>query len=172
MRLLAAALAALLAAPAIAGSPPAPGLPPKTVAPVTVTPRTDPPKIVSSYPAAGQVIAPGALVLRITFDQAMDEAGFAFTDAPGGQSLRCLKTPRLLTDEKTFVLLCATAPGSAYALAFNTAPQGGFASISGARAATTELAFSTNEDDGPRDVDAALKAANLTREDMPIATQP
>jgi hypothetical protein len=112
-------------------------------------------------------------VLRITFDQKMAEDGFAFAAAQGGRMPDCLKTPRLLNDEKTFVLLCTTAPGSSYALAFNAVPQGGgFANIGGTRAAPAALAFATNDDDGPRDLDDALKAAKLTRADVPIATQP
>ena len=181
MRTLAAALAAaLLVSPAVFGAcaraapapPEAADLPPKTVAPVTVMPRTDPPKIVSSFPAAGQVIAPGVLVLRITFDQKMDEEGFAFAATPGGQMPTCLKTPRLLNDEKTFVLLCTTAPQSVYSLAFNAVPHTGFANIAGTRAGPAQLAFSTNGEDGPRDLDNALKISKLTAADVPIATQP
>src|ERR1700756_2230454 len=100
-----AALAAFSAASAFAAPQPEPASPPKTVAPVTVVPRTDPPKMVSSFPAAGQVIAAGALVLRITFDQRMDGAGYALAAAPGAAMPNCLKTPQLLNDEKTFVLL-------------------------------------------------------------------
>jgi hypothetical protein len=167
-------LGALVASPATAAPAPpwAAALPPTTVAPVTVLPRTDPPKIVSSFPAAGQVIAPGALVLRITFDQKMDEHGFAFTAAAGGRMPECLKTPRLLNDEKTFVLLCTTRPVSAYSLSFNAPPQGGFENIGGTRAAPAQLAFSTDDEDGPRNLDDALKAAKLTDADVPIATQP
>lgn len=175
MRTLAAALAAgLFASPAFAAPAPpeAAALPPKTVAPVTVMPRTDPPKIVSSFPAPGQAIAPGVLVLRITFDEKMEKDSFAFAAAPGGRMPDCLKTPRLLNDEKTFVLLCTTAPQSAYSLAFNAVPQAGFANIAGTRAAPAQLAFSTDGEDGPRDLDNALKVAKLTSADVPIATQP
>jgi hypothetical protein len=170
----AALLAGLLVGPAFAAPTPprAPDLPPHAVAGVTVFPKTDPPKIVSSFPAAGQVIAPGALVLRITFDQKMDEHGFAFAEAPGGQMPDCLKTPRLLNDERTFVLLCTTRPESSYSISFNAAPQGGFENIGGTRAAPAQLAFSTDNQDGPRDLEDALKAAKLTNADMPIATKP
>jgi hypothetical protein len=147
--------------------------PPNVVAPLTVFPPGDPPKIVASFPAAGEVIAPGALVMRITFDQKMDAAAFAFTAAQSGQMPSCLKTPRLLNDEKTFVLLCTTAPDQKYDIAFNAAPKAGFKSIAGSAAAPAQLAFATNhDDDGPRDLDSALKIAKLTAEDVPIATQP
>jgi hypothetical protein len=172
-----AVLAAALAAPAARAAPAPPeaaSLPPKTVAPVTVIPRGgERPKIVASFPAQGQQIAAGALVLRITFDQKMAEDGFSVSAAPGGQAPACLKTPRLLNDEKTFVLLCTTARKTAYALAFNAQPQGGFANIGGMRATPAGLAFTTSDAlDGPHDLDAALKAAQLTRADVPIARQP
>lgn len=176
MRPLAAVVAiALLTGASARAAPTAPAgasIPPTTVAPVTAYGRSDPPKIVSSFPAQGQAIAPGALVLHITFDQPMDEEGFSFAAAPGGQMPDCLKTPRLLNDSKTFVLLCTTAPKTAYALAFNAAPQGGFANIGGTRAEPAKLAFSTDDEDGPRGLDEALKIAKLTRADVPIATQP
>jgi hypothetical protein len=174
MRVLtAAAVAALSAGLAHAAPPPeAAGLPPKTVAPVTVMPRSNPPKIVGSFPAQGQVMAWGVLVLRITFDQEMDKEGFAFAAAPGGEMPKCLKTPRLLKDEKTFVLLCTTGPTARYSLAFNAPPQGGFTNIGGKRAAPAQLAFSTNDEPGPGNLDDALKAADLTPEDGPVATQP
>jgi hypothetical protein len=161
---------ALLAGPASAQAPAAA---PKTVAPVTVFPHSEPPKLVASFPAAGQAVAPGVLVLKITFDQKMDEHAFSFAAAAGGQAPACLKTPRLLADDKTFVLLCTTAPATAYALAFNAAPQGaGFQSIAGGRAPPAELSFSTDDSDSTRDLDAALKIAKLTQNDVPIATQP
>lgn len=174
MRTLAgAAVAAFFAGSALATpSPEAADLPPRTVAPLTVMPRGEPPRIVGSFPAAGQVIAPGVLVLHVTFDQKMDETGFAFAAAPGGEMPRCLKTPRLLKDEQTFVLLCTTGPDSTYSMTFNATPQGGFVNVGGRRAAPAKLAFSTDHQDGPRNLDDALKIANLTGEDAPIATQP
>jgi hypothetical protein len=164
-------LTGLLAIPTLAQAQ-IPDMPRKTVAPVTVVPATDPPQIVSSFPAAGQAVAPGALVMKITFDQKMDPDDFAFAAAPGAQAPNCLKQPRLLADDKTFVLLCTTAAKTSYGMAFNAAPQGGFANIGGTPARPAQLAFSTNDDDGPHDIAAALKLAGLTANDLPIATQP
>lgn len=176
-RRFAASLGLAAALTAAAGGRAAPfnplDLPPKTVAPVTVYPaNTPPPKIVSSFPGAGETVAPGALVMRITFDQKMDADGFSFSAAgPGGQMPNCLKTPRLLNDEKTFVLLCTTAPETRYAIAFNAAGKG-FKNIAGAPLPAAQLAFATNNEDGPRDLDSALKISKLTEQDVPIATQP
>jgi hypothetical protein len=164
-----------LAAGAAAGAPPAPAappvapLPPKTVSPLTVYPLTDPPKLISSYPAAGETIAPGVLVVRLSFDQPMVEDSFDVTPGPDAAAPKCLKTPRRLNDEKSFVLLCTIAPNSRYALALNAGARGGFANLGGTRAEPATLAFSTNDSDrGPRSVPEAMKAAKLTELDMPI----
>ncbi|HEX3700909.1 MAG TPA: hypothetical protein VHV27_09580 [Phenylobacterium sp.] len=162
---LAVAIAALAAPPSARPAP----QPPTTVSPLTVYPKTDPPRIVSSFPAAGAVVAPGVLVLKITFDQKMLETGFDVRAAAGGQMPDCLKTPRLLNDDKTFVLLCTTAPDAAYSLSFNAAPQGGFENVGETRAAPATLAFTTNKSDGPTNLADAMKVAKLTDVDGPIA---
>jgi hypothetical protein len=170
--ILAAALmsgAAVAAPPAVAPGPPPP---PATVSPLTVFPRTEAPKLVKSFPAAGQAIAPGILVLSVTFDQPMLKTGFDVGAGPGGEAPQCLKTPRLLNDTKTFVLLCATVPHKSYVMAFNARPQGGFENVAEHRADPATLAFSTTDGEGPRDIHAAMKAAGLTDLDMPIQDTP
>jgi hypothetical protein len=168
-----AVLAGSLLGLAAGGALGEPALPPKMVAPVIIYPKTDPPKVVSSYPAAGATIAPGVLVVRITFDQPMAEDEFEFGAAADGPAPKCLKTPRRLNDEKSFVLLCTIAPNSHYALALNGGAgegkaTGGFANLGGARAAAATLAFATNGAEGPQSVAEAMKAAKLTELDMPI----
>jgi len=161
---------AALAAPPVA--PPASSPPTKEVSPVTVYPATAAPKIVKSYPAEGQALPAGVTVLAITFDQPMLKSGFDVAAASGGEAPPCLKTPRLLDDSKTFVLLCTTDPRKSYAIAFNARPQGGFANVAEHRAEPAILKFSTTDADGPRDVHAAMKAANLRDLDMPIQESP
>jgi hypothetical protein len=155
-------------APTQAPTPPSPNV----VAPITVYPATNAPKIVRSYPAAGQALSGGVLVLSVTFDQPMLKTGFDFAAGPGGEAPPCLKTPRLLDDNKTFVLLCTTDPHKSYSLAFNAKPQGGFENVAEHRAEPATLAFSTTDGDGPRDIHAAMKAANLRDIDMPIQDMP
>ncbi|HZZ32776.1 MAG TPA: hypothetical protein VFE10_12385 [Phenylobacterium sp.] len=162
--------AALAAPPAVAPGPPPP---PATVSPLTVFPRTDAPKLVKSYPAAGQAIAPGILVLSVTFDQPMLTSGFDVTSAAGAEPLPCLKTPRLLNDNKTFVLLCTAEPGKTYRLALNGAAQGGFQNQAEHRAEPAALSFTTTTDvNGPADIHAAMKASGLRDIDMPIQDTP
>jgi hypothetical protein len=171
--ILAAALisgAAVAAPPAVAPGPPPP---PATVSPLTVFPRTEAPKLVKSFPAAGQAIAPGILVLSVTFDQPMLNTGFDLTSGSDAEALACLKTPRLLDDKKTFVLLCTAEPGKTYKLALNAAPQGGFQNESEHRAEPTSVGFTTTTNpDGPGDIHAAMKAAGLREIDMPIQDTP
>ena len=119
---------------------------------MTVFPATAAPKIVHSFPAAGQALQAGVTVMSVTFDQPMLKTGFDFGPAAGGETPKCLKTPRLLDDNKTFVLLCTTDPHKAYALTFNAKPEGGFANIGQQRAAPATLNFTTTDADGPRDL--------------------
>lgn len=165
-------IAGLWSGAALAAPPAPPLLPPKDVSPVTVFPATVAPKIVHSFPAAGQALSAGVTVLSVTFDQPMLKTGFDFGPATGGEAPACLKTPRLLNDNKTFVLLCTTDPHKAYAIAFNARPQGGFENVAEHRAEPATLAFSTTDGDGPRDIHAAMKAASLTDLDMPIQDTP
>ena len=173
MRSFAAALIAGLAASAAAAAPapPAPTTPPKTVSPLTVVPA-DAPKLVSSFPAPGQAIAPGVLILKLVFDQKMLSDGFDIQAAPGAAAPDCLKTPRLLNDARTFVLLCTTAPKTRYAFAFNAASAGGFRNEGEIRAQPATLAFSTSDAEGPTDLAAAMKLEGLGSGDMPIENAP
>ncbi|HEY8003698.1 MAG TPA: hypothetical protein VIE16_05685, partial [Phenylobacterium sp.] len=129
-------------------------------------------KLTPSYPAAGQALQAGVLILTVTFDQKMLETGFDFSAAPGGEMPNCLKTPRLLTDGKTFALLCTTEPHKSYALALNSKAQGGFASVAQRRAQPGSLAFTTTDADGPRSIPDALKAEHLPNIDIPIEVDP
>src|SRR4051794_33767712 len=96
------AIAALLAGPTGAAAP----AEPTTVSPLTIYPATPAPKIVRSYPAQGQAVPAGVLVIAVTFDQPMLDLAFDLGPAAGGEAPQCLKTPRLLPDSHTFVLLC------------------------------------------------------------------
>jgi hypothetical protein len=152
--------------------PPPPILPPHEVAGVTVAPPTAAPKLVASYPAEGQAVTPGVLVLKLTFDQAMTKSGFDIAAAPGAQAPDCVKTPRLLNDGKTFVLLCSTRRGQHYGLSFNAEPEGGFQNTAEHRAAPATLGFSTTMDEPIRSLPEAMKAQHLTVLENPIEELP
>jgi hypothetical protein len=102
----------------------------------------------------------------------MMAAGFDLTPPTTGEMPECLKTPRLLDGGKTFILLCRTLPGKSYAVAINAKAAGGFANLAGARAWPASLTFTTTADDPVRDLEGALKAANLDAHDMPVQETP
>jgi hypothetical protein len=148
---------------------------PTPVSPVTVMPPTQKPKVVATWPAAGQSIAPGVLVLKVTFDQQMTPRDFAYSLGSGFDKLDCLKTPRLLNDDKTFVLLCTTLPGKTYAIALNQDPAAGpagFSNLAENRAEPSALTFSTGTGDPVTKLRDAIKAAGLGDLDVPVEEAP
>ena len=140
---------------------------PNEVSPVTVMPKGPAPKLAASYPAAGQAVAPGVLVLSVTFDQPMSEEHFGFGVQAGAEALQCLATPRLLEGGRTFILLCRTRPGTTYAVAL-----AGFASLSGARPEPAALTFTTTSGEPIRTLADAIRAAGLPPVDVPIQESP
>lgn len=164
-------LAALLAA---AGSPAKdPPRPPTEVEGITVMPPTPAPKLVASFPAQGEAVAPGAIVLRLTFDQKMLPAAFDVVTPAADAGLDCVKRPRLLNDDKTFVLLCTARAGRTYSVSLNgAAASGGFANLGEHRADPVKLTFSTTRDEPIRNLAEAMKVAKLTGLDVPVAESP
>ena len=164
----------LAASPALAQTTKPPREEPTPVSPVTVMPRTDKPKVVATWPAAGQAVAPGVLVLKVTFDQSMTPRDFAYGPATGGETPECLKTPRLLNDNKTFVLLCRTLPGKSYAVSLNKpgAGDGGFSNLAENRAEPSALSFTTSNDDPVTNLKSAIAAAGLGALDVPVEEAP
>lgn len=176
MRALSLALLLCLAAgPVLAQAAKPPAEPPTPVSPVTVMPPTDKPNVVSTWPENGQTVAPGVLVLKVVFDQQMTPRDFAY-GLGGGDKLECLKTPRLLNDAKTFVLLCTTLPGKTYAVALNpdAAAAGGpaFSNLAENRAKPDTLTFTTGSGDPVTNLRDAMKAAGLGGLDMPVDEAP
>jgi hypothetical protein len=107
------------------------------------------------------------IVLKIVFSQAMTPDGWSYSRADAGAFPDCLGSPRMLGDQRTFVLLCTVAAHQNFALRINAAPD--FANANGRAAAPAVLHFTTG-DVGVVDMEAALSQANLTPEDEPIMT--
>lgn len=148
-----------------------PKIAPHEVSPVTIYPAGGHPKVVATFPAAGQALPGGVLILTVTFDQEMSPSGYDL--AASGEPLACLKTPRLLDDGKTFAWLCTTGFGKSYALTLNGGATGGFANVADQRAEGSTLAFSTTTStDGPRNVQEAVKQAKLKSFEIPIQETP
>jgi hypothetical protein len=151
-----------------------PAEPPTPVSPVTVMPPTEKPKVVATWPASGETITPGVLVLKVVFDQQMTPRDFAYGLGTDGDTLSCLKTPRLLNDNKTFVLLCTTLPGKTYTVALNPGAPGGpaFSNLAENRAEPGTLSFSTGTGEPVTKLRDAIKAAGLGGLDMPVEEAP
>ena len=173
-----ALLLCVAAGPGLAqtAKPPAkpPAEPPTPVSPVTVMPPTQKPKVVATWPESGQSIAPGVLVLKVVFDQQMTPRDFAYGLGAAGDKLDCLKTPRLLNDNKTFVLLCTTLPGKTYAIALNPDAPGGpaFSNLAENRAEPGTLSFTTGTGEPVTKLRDAIKAAGLGDLDVPVEEAP
>jgi hypothetical protein len=123
------------------------------------------PKVTASFPADGASVAAGGLVLKVVFDQPMAADAWSYGRSAAGAFPACLARPRLLADQRTYVLLCTVAPRRSYAVALNAAPA--FASAQGRSAKPFLLRFST-ADVGVRNVHDALVQAGLTDADEPI----
>jgi len=142
--------------------------PSTTVAGVTVTaPAKELPKVVSTYPEAGKSVQPGALILTVTFDQRMNPDGW---DYGKGQDRypQCLARPRLLNDEKTFVLLCTAGGNQHFSVQFNGAQAGGFVNLAGQRATPAAIDFTTADGASLSTIEEAMKAAGLKPDQGPV----
>ena len=168
----------LLAGPVFAQAVKPPARPsaetPTPVSPVTVMPPTDKPKVVATWPASGETVAPGVLVLKVVFDQQMTPRDFAYGLDAQGDKLGCLKTPRLLNDNKTFVLLCTTLPGKTYAVVLNPDAPGGpaFSNLAENRAEPNTVTFTTGTGEPVTKLRDAIKAAGLSGLDVPVEEAP
>jgi len=157
----------------LAGAAAAQPKPAHEVSPVTIYPARGHPKVTATFPAAGQAIAGGVLILTVTFDQEMSPNGFDLKAAAGGEAPPCLKIPRLLDDGKTFAWLCTTRPGKSYQLELNGGAQGGFTNMAEERAEASMLAFTTTTaPDGPSNIQDAVKVAGLKAFEIPVQETP
>ena len=149
----------LLCGPAFAATkPPPPAAPSARVSTVTVTASREVPHVQSTFPARGAKVAPGLLVLRVTYDTRMRPEGWSYAKESGAEYPDCAKSPRLLDDRRSFVLICRTLPNKAYAVWFNRPPLDDFASAGRRPAIPYELKFATSDDDPVRTLPEAMKA--------------
>jgi hypothetical protein len=132
--------------------------PSSTVSGVTVTISRDIPKVVSTYPAAGASVAPGILIIRITYDTRMQGQSWSYVTSRDGDYPECAASPRLLDDHKSFALICRTLPKKTYALWFNHGDYENFTSVSHRAAAAYELKFTTSDADPVWTLEDAIKA--------------
>ena len=149
-------LLALSAPTAPAKAPPEP--PVGHASRITVVGSRVIPHVKSTFPATQAKVAPGLLVLRVTYDTHMRADGWSYAKEAGAEYPDCAKAPRLLDDKQTFVLICRTLPGRTYAVWFNRPPLSDFASLGRLPAEPYELRFSTTTEEPVRSLGEAMKA--------------
>ena len=142
------------------------------VSPVLILPPTPPPNVVSTFPAQDQTVAPGVLILKVAFDQQMAATAWNYAPAAGTEPMDCVKTPRLLADQKTFVLLCRVLSGKTYGVTFNAERAGGFANLGDNPARAATLTFKVDARDPITTVRRAMEAAKLEADQMPVQEAP
>ena len=125
------------------------------------------PTVQSSYPSAGGSVPAGVMILKIVFDQTMKPDGWAYGPSAGANFPDCLAAPRLLSDQRTFALLCTVQRNRTFALEVNPAPR--FANAYGRSAKPFTLRFSTTDSETD-DLHDALLQAGLADTDDPIMT--
>jgi hypothetical protein len=142
---------------------------PTRVAGVTVVaPAPTLPKVVSTFPEDGKSIAPGVLILKVTFDQKMQPEGWDFGKGPDAYP-DCLARPRLEPDQKTFVLLCTVGPKSRFSITLNSATaQGGFENEAAQKATPTTINFTTDDQKSLATIADAMKASGLKADEGPV----
>jgi hypothetical protein len=92
--------------------------------------KSDRPKIVSTYPRRDEVVRPGLMILRLTFDQPMSCSGFVAV-SPGRKNPCDNSEQHFLMsfDHKTVRIVCVVEPGVRYVLYLNgtvDTPDGAF----------------------------------------------
>jgi hypothetical protein len=134
----------------------APPLPSTEVSGVTVTLSKEPPHVVSTFPAGGASVAPGVLVLRVTYSQPMFDESWSYVSTPDGAYPDCAPTPRLLDDKKSFALICRVSPKTSYALWLNHGAYANFVNRGRRKADAYELKFVTSNADSIRTLNDAM----------------
>ena len=161
------ALLALLCLAATSAAAQAPATGSATVAGVEVT-AVPPPAIFATFPGEACTVAPGVLVLKVAFDQRMQGDAWSYAPLAGTDDPKCLGVPRLLSDEKTFVLLCTVEAGKTYGVGLNLASGKAFVDRGGRKPPPMELRFKTSAAEPVRTVRAAMTAAGLNDLDSPV----
>jgi len=120
---------------------------------ICLKPRSPPskdvpaPKLVSTYPAKGEVVRPGLLVIRLSFDLPMTCNASLGTELMVSDP--CATAGRevwhLSYDRKNFRVLCKVKAGKRYSFWINRHALDDFRGLSGHKPNDYELAFSVSE---------------------------
>lgn len=101
------------------------------------------PRVVATTPGSDARIAPGRLVISVTFDQPMRRNSYSFVETGQGRYPDCDRTPRQSADRRSFTLNCRIEPGQSYAIGFNGGRFRNFVGANGVPAEPSLLRFSS-----------------------------
>jgi hypothetical protein len=103
--------------------------------------------VVSSYPAKGEVVRPGLLIVRVTFDQPMTCDGFFLRDPPRLSPCPQDSQEMLLSyDRRTVRTVCVVQPAAEYGLSLSEDPNAkSFVGLSGLPSMPYRVDFATSE---------------------------
>lgn len=115
--------------------------------PPQVAERATRPKVVSSFPQKGQVVRPGLLVIRVTFDQPMACSGVFTPDAPREDPCPGERREMLLSlDRRTVRTVCIVEAGKPYGAWVTRDPVAhSFVGLGGLPSEAYRLAFTTSD---------------------------
>jgi len=102
-----------------------------------------PPRVISTSPASGAVIPPGPFLLRVTFDQRMQEGSYSYTRTSPETYPDCSSHPSLSDDGRTYTLQCTAVAGRRYEIWFNRPPYQNFRGVNGLSSVPHQLLFRT-----------------------------
>lgn len=101
-----------------------------------------PPKVVSTLPSEGAVVASGPFTLKVTFDRPMQSGSVSFATGNQPAFPQCRGAPIQSADGRSFSLNCLAKPGQSYVVWFNHGRFMNFKSKDGAISAQpTRLTF-------------------------------
>ena len=131
------------------------------------------PKIVRIFPGEGQVVRPGLLVIRITFDRPMTCGGFlaALADVASPCPSRVQNFIQTF-DHRTVRTLCLTRPGQAYGVLVGGDCDHPFVSLDNQQAQPLAVRFSTSDGPAVASVAEALAEANAPSPVIPSPESP
>ncbi len=158
------ALSAAAATPALAQTA---STPTRLSGVTVVAPAPTLPKVVSTFPEDGKSVTPGAVILKVTFDQKMNSDGWDFGKGASAYP-DCLARPRLEPDQKTFVLLCTVGPKSSFSVTLNSSSEGAFENEAGQKATPATFSFTTGDEKSLTSIAEAMKAAGLKADEGPV----
>lgn len=103
------------------------------------------PRVVSTSPASGDVIAPGPFLLSVTFDRPMRPGNYSFVQKSADTYPDCDGQPDQSSDGRTFILRCTARAGRSYEVWLNSPPYMNFRSVDGDSAQPFQLLFPTRD---------------------------